>query len=297
MEKGLNVKMKSFGSRHPQVIDYFLIALGILLTAASIVYIFNPNRLAAGGAQGIALVINYFTHWNTGLLMILINGVLFITAFALIGKSFGAKTLVSSLGLSFVVFVMERYLYWGPLTTNPMLAAIFGSALMGIGVGIILNRNATIGGTSLMGKIIAKITFLDQVNCIMATDLIVTLFAMVVFGVEIGLYQLISVYLTGVVINKVIDGISYRREVMIITSKRDVIMHYIISDMKKGATLLQGKGGFTGADTEIILSILTQRDFIRLKIFIRQVDPRAFISVNMVTEVSSASSEGSFSTQ
>lgn len=292
MEKGLNVKMKSFGSRHPQVIDYFLIALGILLTAASIVYIFNPNRLAAGGAQGIALVINYFTHWNTGLLMILINGVLFITAFALIGKSFGAKTLVSSLGLSFAVFVMERYLYWGPLTTNPMLAAIFGSALMGIGVGIILNRNATIGGTSLMGKIIAKITFLDQVNCIMATDLIVTLFAMVVFGVEIGLYQLISVYLTGVVINKVIDGISYRREVMIITSKRDVIMHYIISDMKKGATLLQGKGGFTGADTEIILSILTQRDFIRLKIFIRQVDPRAFISVNMVTEVSSASSEG-----
>lgn len=295
MEKGLNVKLKSFGSRHPQVIDYFLIALGILLTAASIVYIFNPNRLAAGGAQGIALVINYFTHWNTGLLMILINGVLFITAFALIGKSFGAKTLVSSLGLSFAVFVMERYLYWGPLTTNPMLAAIFGSALMGIGVGIILNRNATIGGTSLMGKIIAKITFLDQVNCIMATDLIVTLFAMVVFGVEIGLYQLISVYLTGVVINKVIDGISYRREVMIITSKRDVIMHYIISDMKKGATLLQGKGGFTGADTEIILSILTQRDFIRLKIFIRQVDPRAFISVNMVTEVSSASSEGSFS--
>lgn len=295
MEKGLNVKMKSFGSRHPQVIDYFLIALGILLTAASIVYIFNPNRLAAGGAQGIALVINYFTHWNTGLLMILINGVLFITAFALIGKSFGAKTLVSSLGLSFAVFVMERYLYGGPLTTNPMLAAIFGSALMGIGVGIILNRNATIGGTSLMGKIIAKITFLDQVNCIMATDLIVTLFAMVVFGVEIGLYQLISVYLTGVVINKVIDGISYRREVMIITSKRDVIMHYIISDMKKGATLLQGKGGFTGADTEIILSILTQRDFIRLKIFIRQVDPRAFISVNMVTEVSSASSEGSFS--
>lgn len=297
MEKGLNVKMKSFGSRHPQVIDYFLIALGILLTAASIVYIFNPNRLAAGGAQGIALVINYFTHWNTGLLMILINGVLFITAFALIGKSFGAKTLVSSLGLSFAVFVMERYLYWGPLTTNPMLAAIFGSALMGIGVGIILNRNATIGGTSLMGKIIAKMTFLDQVNCIMATDLIVTLFAMVVFGVEIGLYQLISVYLTGVVINKVIDGISYRREVMIITSKRDVIMHYIISDMKKGATLLQGKGGFTGADTEIILSILTQRDFIRLKIFIRQVDPRAFISVNMVTEVSSASSEGTLSAQ
>ncbi len=272
--------------------DYILIFIGIILTAISIVYIFTPNRLAAGGAQGIALVINHLTDINTGLLMILINGVLFITAFALLGTSFGAKTLFSSLGLSFVVFIMEKYLYFGPLTDDLMLSAIFGSALMGVGVGFILNRNASIGGTSLIGKILSKYTFLDQVNCIVATDIVVTIISLFLFGVEIGLYQLLAVYLTGEIINKVIDGITYRREVMIITEHRDVIMKYIINDMKKGATLLRGRGGFTGLDTEIILTILTRRDFIKLKLFIRKVDPKAFISVNMVTEVSSASSDG-----
>jgi uncharacterized membrane-anchored protein YitT (DUF2179 family) len=288
---GLDLKSDTQFLKKTQLKDYLLIFLGIILTAASIVYIFTPNRLAAGGAQGIALVVNHLTGINSGLLMILINGMLFITAFMILGTSFGAKTLFSSLGLSFVVFIMEKYLYYGPLTDNLMLATIFGSALMGMGVGIILNRNASIGGTSLIGKIISKFTYLDQVNCIVGTDILVTLFSMVVFGIEIGLYQLLSVYLTGEIINKVIDGITYRREVMIISEKREIIMKYLINDMKKGATLLNGKGGFTGKDTEIILTILTRRDFIKLKLFIRKVDPQAFISVNIVAEVSSAATE------
>ena len=288
---GLDLKSDTQFLKKTQLKDYLLIFLGIILTAASIVYIFTPNRLAAGGAQGIALVVNHLTGINSGLLMILINGMLFITAFMILGTSFGAKTLFSSLGLSFVVFIMEKYLYYGPLTDNLMLATIFGSALMGMGVGIILNRNASIGGTSLIGKIISKFTYLDQVNCIVGTDILVTLFSMVIFGIEIGLYQLLSVYLTGEIINKVIDGITYRREVMIISEKREIIMKYLINDMKKGATLLNGKGGFTGKDTEIILTILTRRDFIKLKLFIRKVDPLAFISVNIVAEVSSAATE------
>lgn len=291
LEQGYELKNETHLLKKAQIKDYTLIFIGIILTAASIVYIFTPNRLAAGGAQGIALVINHLTGMNSGLLMIMINGLLFITAFMILGSSFGAKTLFSSLGLSFVVFIMEKYFYFGPLTDNLMLSTIFGSALMGSGVGIILNRNASIGGTSLVGKIISKFTYIDQVNCIVATDIVVTLFSMVVFGIEIGLYQLLSVYLTGEIINKVIDGITYRREVMIISDKRDLIMRYLINDMHKGATLLNGRGGFTGRDTEIILTILTRRDFIKLKLYIRKVDPQAFISVNIVAEVSSATTE------
>lgn len=268
--------------------DYLLISFGIILTAASIVYVFNPNRLAAGGAQGIALVINFYTGINTGLLMIAINILLFATAFLLIGRSFGAKTLFASLGLSSVVYLMERFLPLGPLTEDPMLAAIFGSTLMGVGVGLILNRNASIGGTSLIGKILSKFLYLDQVNSIVATDLVVTMMSMVVFGLEVGLYQLISVYICGLVINRVIDGISNRREVMIITEKRELVMDYIITQMQRGATLLKGRGGYSGVDTEIIYTILTRREFIKLKIFIRQLDSKAFISVNTVSEVSGA---------
>lgn len=274
--------------------NYGILAVGVLLTALAIVYLFTPNKLAAGGAQGIALVINHFTKINIGLTMISLNLALFAAAFFILGKGYGQKTLFSSLGLSLMVFILEKYFYRGPLTENPMLATIFGSALMGVGVGIILNRNASIGGTSLLGQIISKFSFLNPVTCIVMVDLLVTLFAMVVFGVEIGLYQLLSVYLTGAVINKVIDGISYRREVMVITDHKEEVMTYIMKDMKKGVTLLKGKGGYTGKDTDIILSILTRREFIKLKLFIRSIDQKAFISVNMVTEVSGFGSKGFF---
>lgn len=278
--------MKSKGKQNKGVHDYALLTLGVLLTAVAIVFLFSPNRLAAGGAQGIALVINHFTGINIGLTMVAINLSLFVAAFFILGKGFGLKTLYASLGLSLTVFILEKYVYRVPITENPMLATIFGSALMGLGVGIILNLNASIGGTSLLGKIVSKYSFFNQVSCIVMIDLLVTLFAMVVFGVEIGLYQLLSVYLTGEVINKVIDGISYRREVMIITEHKEEIMTYIMRDMKKGVTVLKGKGGYTDKDTDIILTILTSREFIKLKIFIRSIDPKAFISVNMVTEVS-----------
>ena len=276
--------------KNKKIYDYLQLIIGVILTAMAIVFLFNPNSLVAGGAQGIALVIHHFTNLNIGLLMIGINLILFAAAFFVLGKGYGQKTLFSSLGLSLAVFLLEKYVYTGPITDNPMLAAIFGSALMGVGVGIILNKNSSIGGTSLLGRILSKYIFLNQVTCIVVIDLLVTLFAMVVFGVEIGLYQLISVYLTGEVINKVIDGISYRREVMIITEFKEEIMSYIMNDMKKGVTLLKGKGGYTNKDTDIILTILTSREFVKLKIFIRSIDPKAFISVNMVTEVSALGS-------
>lgn len=276
--------------KNKKIYDYLQLIIGVILTAMAIVFLFNPNSLAAGGAQGIALVIHHFTNLNIGLLMIGINLILFAAAFFVLGKGYGQKTLFSSLGLSLAVFLLEKYVYTGPITDDPMLAAIFGSALMGVGVGIILNKNSSIGGTSLLGGILSKYIFLNQVTCIVVIDLLVTLFAMVVFGVEIGLYQLISVYLTGEVINKVIDGISYRREVMIITEFKEEIMSYIMNDMKKGVTLLKGKGGYTNKDTDIILTILTSREFVKLKIFIRSIDPKAFISVNMVTEVSALGS-------
>ncbi len=282
--------------RNRVMYDYILMSVGVFFTALAIVYLFTPNKLAAGGAQGIALVINHYIDVNIGLVMVIINLALFAAAFFILGKGYGQKTLFSSLGLSFTVYILERFFYTGPLTENPMLAAIFGSALMGVGVGIILNRNASIGGTSLLGQIISKFTFINPVSCIVMVDLLVTLMAMVVFGVEIGLYQLISVYLTGEVINKVIDGISYRREVMVITDHKEEVMSYIMKDMKKGVTILKGKGGYTGKDTDIILSILTRREFIKLKIFIRSIDQKAFISVNMVTEVSGFGSSGLFET-
>lgn len=274
--------------------DYSLLTMGVIFTALAIVYLFTPNKLAAGGAQGIALVINHYTGFNIGLTMIILNVVLFVAAFFILGKGYGQKILFASLGLSLTVFILERYFYEGPITNDLMLATVFGSALMGLGVGIILNQNGSIGGSSLIGQIISKITFLNPVSCIVIVDLLITLFAMVVFGVEIGLYQLLSVYLTGEVINKVIDGISHRREVMVITEAKESVMGYIIKDLKKGVTLLKGKRGYTGKDTDIILSVLTQREFIKLKIFIQSVDPKAFISVNMVTEVSSFGSSGFF---
>lgn len=288
MEKRGRIVYKTGRKKKSVMKDYMLITMGLVLTAASIVYVFNPNKLAAGGVQGIALIINSFTGISTGVIMILLNVLLFGAAFLMLGKSFGERTMFASLGLSVLVYAMERYLPLGVLTDNLMLASVFGSVLMGVGVGIILNRGASIGGTSLIGTIINRYLHYEQVASIVFVDCVVTFFSLTTFGVEIGLFQLLSVYLCGAVINKVIDGFSSRKEVMVIASEKELIMDYIMNNLNRGATLIKGRGGYSGLDTEIIYSILTRREFIKLKLFIEEKDSGAFLSVNTVSEVSGA---------
>ncbi len=266
--------------------DYLIITIGIILVALSVEYFFIPNNLAAGGVTGFAIVINYyFPFMETGILVIIMNVILFVVAFIFIGGNFGAKTIYASFGLSVGLWFIEKFMNPMAVTRDLMLAAIFGTLISSIGMAMVFNANASTGGTDILAKILNKFFDLDIGKSLLAVDFIVTLLATITFGVDVGLYSLLSVIINGFTIDRIIDGFNSVKEIIIISSNWEVTSNYIIKNLERGCTIFDGKGGFTQQDTKMVYTVLGRSQFIKLKNFIKENDPKAFITISEAYDV------------
>lgn len=266
--------------------DYLFIFVGVFLVALSLEYFFIPNNIAAGGLTGLAIVINhYIPAISTGPLVFIMDLFLFIIGFIFLGKNFGVKTIVSSFSLAGMMTFIENFLEPKAVTNDLMLAAIFGTLITSIGMAIVFNANASTGGTDTIAKILNKFFHIDIGKSLLAVDFIVTLLGAITFGINIGLYGLLSVIINGIAIDKVIEGFHVCKEVTIISKKSDEIGKFIMEELERGCTFLKGVGGFTGKDTCVLYSVLGRNEFIKLKQYISKVDPDAFITVGEVHEV------------
>ena len=266
--------------------EYILIFIGVSLVAFSLEYFFIPNNRAAGGLTGLAIVINhYIPAISTGPLVFIMDLFLFIIGFIFLGKNFGVKTIVSSFSLAGMMTIIETYFNPKAITNDLMLAAIFGTFITAIGMAIVFNANASTGGTDTIAKILNKFFHIDIGKSLLAVDFIVTLLGAVTFGINIGLYGLLSVIINGIAIDKVIEGFQVCKEVTVISTKSDEIGKFIMDELERGCTFLKGVGGFSGKDTYILYAVLGRSEFIKLKQYISKVDPKAFITVGEVHEV------------
>lgn len=265
--------------------EYGIITLGVIIIVFAFEFFFFPNQIASGGVSGLALVINNMLGVEPGIIMIICNAILFILAFVFIGGSFGIKSMYAAFGLSFVLSIIEKNYKVVALTDNLMLASIFGSALLAMGTAIMFTQDATTGGTSITAKLLNKYCNIDFGKGLLISDSIVILMAMYTFGIELGLFGLLSVYLTGTLIDKFIDGFNLSKQVMVFTGQEKIVVNYIMKDIDRGCTVFYGKGGYTGKDNCVVLTILNRSQFIKLKQFIKYNDPNAFITVNETSEV------------
>jgi uncharacterized membrane-anchored protein YitT (DUF2179 family) len=267
--------------------EYLLITLGIFLAAMAIEFFLAPNKIAAGGVTGLAIIINYYIpNLSVGILILIMNIILFGIAFLVIGGRFGAKTIYASLGLSAIMWVIEQFITPEMIPTKDlMLASVFGTFISGIGMGIVFNQNASTGGTDILAKILNRFVHLDIGKSLLAVDAIISLFCAFAFGAEVGMYAILAVVLNGFVIDYVIDGFNVCKQVYIISNKNEEIREYIIEVLERGCTIFDGRGGFSKSHAQILYSVLSRREFIRLRKFMREVDNRAFIIVSDAHEV------------
>ncbi len=267
--------------------EYIFITIGFILVSLSLELFLVPNKIAAGGVSGIAIIINsIFPIIDVGALMLIMNVILFIVAFIVIGNKFGGKSIYASLGLSGSIWIMDKFqVYKYVITKDLLLASVFGILLSGIGMAMVFNQNASTGGTDILAKILNKFFHLDIGKSLLAVDFIVTLFAGVAFGADIAMYALLCVIMNGFVIDNVIEGINTSKEVMVISSKINLISKYIIEELDRGCTIFHGTGGFSEKETNILYTVLHRKQFIKLKKFIKDVDSRAFITVSESHEV------------
>lgn len=268
-----------------KVRDFSLITIGVLLVAISVVYFFEPNNITAGGITGLAIVINnYLPYIPIGAMMLIMDTVLYVVAFIIIGSKFGGKSIYSSIVLSTFIYILEKFLPFN-VTNDLMLATIFGTIISALGMAIVFNANASTGGTDIIAKILNKFMHIDIGKGLLIVDFFVTLLGAITFGIDAGLYSLLAVIVNGFAIDKVIAGFNVCKEITIISHKNDAISKFILEELERGCTFIHGVGGFTGKDTTLLYTILGRNEFIKLKRFIAEVDKNAFITVGEVHEV------------
>ncbi|MPM57714.1 hypothetical protein SDC9_104537 [bioreactor metagenome] len=268
------------------IYEYIMITIGLLLVAAGVYFFLIPNDLAAGGVTGLAMVINYyFPVLNVGAIMLVLNVILFIIGFIFIGSGFGIKTIYSSLMLSFMISMMEElFPLAGPITNDIFINLIFGILVGAIGMAIVFNQNASTGGTDIVAKILNKYVHLEIGKGLLLADLLVTLLAIAAFGATVGMYSLLGVIINGFTVDSAIQGLNIIKKVEIVSSKGAEIKNFIIKELDRSATLYDAKGAYSLQNKEVITTVLGKREVIRLKNYIKEIDPKAFIITYNVHE-------------
>ncbi|MGG5460346.1 YitT family protein [Clostridium sp. B9] len=265
--------------------EYGIITLGVILLAVSLEYFYYPNDIAAGGISGLALVINKVTGMSQGMFMNIANVILFALAFWLIGGNFGGRSIYAAFGLSFAISLIESFLPTFAVTENMLLATIFGSAVAALGIALVFSQNSSTGGTAIIAKILNKYVHIDIGKSLLCADCVVVVCALLVFGVDKALFGLIGVVIMGTLIDKIIEGFNSCKQLLIISEKSDEISQVIMKEIERGCTKIQGTGAYSNEPVTMLYAVVNRRQFISLKTKIKEIDPKAFITVNDAKEV------------
>ena len=266
--------------------EYAIITFGIILVALSVEYFYAPNKIAAGGVTGAAIVINaVMPSLSIGMLTLVLNVALFVVAFVFIDGKFGVKTIYASLGLSIIIWILEKFFNPIAVTNDLMMATVFGTLISAVGMAFVFNENASTGGTDILAKILNKFFHLDIGKSLLVVDFVITFASILIFGINVGLYAMLSVILLGLIVDRLIEGFNVCKSVFIISKKNDEISKYIINTLDRGCTFLKGMGAYTCQENDVLYAVISRNQFIKLKKFIKEIDPQAFITVGEVHEV------------
>jgi uncharacterized membrane-anchored protein YitT (DUF2179 family) len=259
---------------------YILLGSGIIAIAFNVFLL--PNNIASGGVSGISTILKSTLGWEPAFVQWSFNIPLFIAGVILLGKQFGIKTLVGTIFLPLVVFSTNHLEPW---TNDPLLGALFGGIGVGIGLGIVFRGNASTGGTDLAAQIIHKYTGLTLGTCVAIIDGLIVLTAAVVFDIERGLYALIALYVTTKTIDLVQIGLGRSKMTMIISNRQAEIQEAILNKIDRGVTKLSAYGGYTDHERPVVMCVVDQTEFTKLKQLVKTIDPTAFIIVMDASEV------------
>ncbi|MEB2280630.1 YitT family protein [Lysinibacillus xylanilyticus] len=264
------------------IVEYMYVIVGAAIIAIGFNVFLLPNQVASGGVSGISTILHGLFGWNPGFIQYAFNIPLFIAGIVVLGKKFGIKSFIGTITLPFIVLLTNS---WGPWTDNPLLGALFGGIVVGLGIGLVFKGNASTGGTDLLAQIITKYTGISLGTSVLLIDGIIAISAAIVFDLEKGLYALIGLYVTTKTIDIIQLGLSQSKMVYIITMKQDEVRDAIYAEIDRGVTKLPAIGGYTREARPVLMVVVYQTEFTKLKQLIKNVDPSAFIIVSDAYEV------------
>ena len=269
-----------------EIADYIGILAGAAISALSFVWFIIPNALAPGGVSGIATILHGLLSVPVGGTIFAINIPLFMISWKEAGWRFGVKSLVGTAALSVLIDLFEA-VGIRPLAEEPLLGALFGGMMMGMGLGIVFRSNGSTGGTDIVGKVLVKrFPGHSLASYLLGIDLCIVIAGGIVSrSALVALYSMICVFVSSKTIDILQHGLSAAKVYYIISDRHEEIAQCVNTQLQRGATLLRGEGSYTGAEKRVLLCIVLRSEIASLKRIIHRIDPAAFVFVMEASEV------------
>lgn len=266
------------------IIDYIYILAGTALTALGIVLFTNPSKIAPGGASGIATLLYYTTGLDVGLGILLISVPLFLIGLKLFGKAYGLKSLIGTLALSLftslfgLIFGYDGILDYSE-EMSVWLSCLYGGVIIGAGIGIVMKSGSNTGGTDILAQILARYVHISTGTALFMVDALVIAASALIFGIESALYAIIVVYITSVVLNKIVlsMGTGQAKTALIFSDKVEEMRDFIIHDLERSGSIINAKGLYTKEDKPMLLTVIPNQEISRLTREVHAKDPASFI--------------------
>ena len=281
--------MKSTKTKNRSIIMYLLLTAGTFFMAVGINVIYEPLSMVTGGFSGVGILVKKSTQtgqWSgipVGMTTLLLNIPLFIWGYCQKGKEFVKKTIYAATCFSFFLLIVPTF---DIVKQDYLMAALVGGILNGTGIGLVFSQGASTGGSDLLSVLTAKVLpgFSASERLILIDTLIVAA-GVFVFGLEIGLYAVAAVFVTGKVSDAILDGLKFAKIAYIISDHPEKIAEHIFQELGRGITGLEGQGMYSGKHKIVLMCVVSKKEEVSLKDIVKSADKEAFLILSEAKEV------------
>ena len=269
------------------LIRFGILNAGTLIITIGVYFFKFPNDFSTGGVTGVSVVLtHYFPSLSASNFVTILNVALLILGFLVFGRGFGFMTAYSSLEMSFVLELLERFVPMdAPFTAEPLMELLFAGGLPAVGSAMLFEIDASNGGTDIVAMILKKYTSMDIGKALLYVDVLITAATLIVINIETGLYSLLGLVLKSVMVDMVIESFNRRKSFMLVTSCPDEVCTYITHQLHRSATYWKGEGAYSHQDKWVVLTALSRAQAVALRRYLKGIDPHAFMLITNSSEI------------
>lgn len=284
--KNKNLKMAQYINKKDYLKRLFQFLIGCLILSIAYNIFIAPNNLVPGGVGGIAIIVGKFFNIDNSYFILIMNIILLISSLVLLGKEKTRATILGAILFPLFIKLTEDINVWVQMdTTQLLLSSIFGGIIYGFGAGLIFKAGFTTGGTDIINQILSKYFKISIGKSMLFSDGIIVLSSGIFFGINSMMYSLLILYITSLISDRVILGISESKLFLIITEKDDEVKDYIMKYMGHGVTIMKARGGYKKGTENVLMTVLPTKDYYQLKEGIEAIDKDVFYIIADTYEV------------
>lgn len=280
IQKGITYKMKE------KLKHFSLLTASTLIMAVGTYFFKFTNNFTFGGITGLAVLVADKTSISASDFSFIVNMLLLVLGFVVLGKKFAAKTAYCSILLSVTLSALERVCPMDhPLTDQTMLELCFAIALPALGSAILFNIGSSSGGTDIIAMILKKYSSFDIGKALLVTDIMITVAGCFVFDIKTGLYSFLGLTIRSFMIDNFIEGFNLSKYFNVVCDEPEPICNFLVHELKRSATIVHAQGAFSGKDKYIVFTVLSRPQAVRLRNFIKENQPSAFMLISNTSEI------------